>query len=305
MSDSEIGVPEHVDVMTRLPEGWKFEGLSEPRFDGANYFRAVTDPSSSFAFSSDKTNYLFFRYQLFSHYSDVTAQVRLNGELLGKTSFPKGKYAGVAEVGGFTRKGQNILSIDYRCQGQACGKPIYQYWTSIDLRPPVTLNARENVGLAAERWSPNVPDSPLRIEGALPLLFDGANYFRQVKGESFKLKWMEKTRPLSATFQIEAAEPVKVVARVNGRTVSMVSGDGSSVLSAAVPLSAFKDFREVEVEIKCSDSGVGCATLYFPALTVLPDQTDSVALQWVGGGVLSGVILFGLGRLLGFWQRKK
>lgn len=304
MSGSRIGKPEHFDLTAQLPAGWRIEGLSESRFDGANYFRAVTRPSSSLSFSSDQANYLFFRYQLFSQGLDVTARVRLNGELLGKTTFPKNKYAGIAEVGGFTQRGQNTLSIEYRCGDRTCDKPIYQYWSSIDLRPLVTLEARESVGLAAERWNPNVPDTPLRIEGAVPLLFDGANYFRQIKGESFKLKWVEKARPLNAIFRIESSEPVQVISQINGRTVSTIRGDGNSVLSSAVSLVAFRDAKEIDIEIKCSDSGTGCATLYFPALTVLPDQTASLPLQWVGGGVLGGIMLFGLGRLLGFWQTK-
>lgn len=270
-------------------------GLSAPISDGDNLFRSMTGSSSSIAFPSDQAKYLLLRFQLFSPATDVRSEVYLNGTLLGETRFPRNHYAGVTEMGGFTRQGQNVLTIDYHCGGQTCRTPVLQYWTSLEFRLPVNTHAREQVGLAAERWQLNVPDTPLNIIGASPMLFDGANYFRQVKGEGFRLSWAEHARPLNVTFQIEAAEPVRVISRVGEQTVSVVSSEareeGRQTVSPAVSLLTHGEAQALNVEIQCLQSGIGCAALYFPSVTVLPEPVNAPFHAWAAVLVAALLIL--------------
>jgi hypothetical protein len=295
-------VPKSIQLNAPLPLGWTLTGLSDPSSDGANLFRSVTGPSSSLTFPSAQATYLLLRFQLFSSHSAVSAQVHLNGTLLGETRVPPNVYTDVAELGGFTRQGQNVLTIDYRCGGQPCKAPILQYWASLEFRPPATTNAREQIGFAAQRWNLNVPGTPLTIVGATPMLFDGANYFRQVKGKGFRLGWAEEARPLNVTFQVEAAEPLQVISRVGGQKVAVASsvarGDGRQVASAAVPLLAHGHAQALDVEIQCLRSGTGCAVLYFPRVTVLPEQANSPLSGWVAV-LAAACVLLALTALLG------
>lgn len=262
--------PRLIDLRTAVPADWSLRGLSAPQWDGVNFYRAPSAPSSRLTFTTAAPRFVQFRYQLFAPEKAVTGRVFLNGHLLDTFTFPSGEFVNRMATG-YTRAGDNTLVLEYLCGSSICRNvPIRQYWTQVTLAK--TSRARTDVGLGVERWTLDAPGSPLSVHGTGKLLFDNENYFRFVKEREFTLGWPKGTRVLDASFQVSADEPFRVTIRVDGQIVTQKRGDRATSVAPTLSLAEYPRATSLQVEVDCLSSHQDCARLYFTRASVLPPE---------------------------------
>lgn len=288
--------------LNRPPSGWAVTGLSAPESDGVNLFRRPTVPESRIAFTAERPGLLLFRYQLHSRSSEVWAEVRLNGETLGKRTFARGAFGAAEEVGGFSRAGQNTLSVSYHCAQPGCLPSVHQYWTGVRLTEAAAAGAREAASVGTEFWWLDAPRSPLKVSGTSPLRHDGAHTYRRIEAPVFRLGWPDEARVFNASFTVYGSGPFEVRARVGDETLYRARGDARAQVSPTVSLVPFRGARALDVEVRCLEAPRPCASLYFSRLTVMAPPTTPGPLQWGLGAGISLLLLALLARLLGLWR---
>lgn len=286
-----------VDLRTAVPADWTLTGLSTPRWDGVNYYRATTGPRSRLEFETPDSQFAQLSYQLYSPRGGVTGRVFLNGQVLDTFTFPKDEFV-LRQVSGFTRPGKNVLTIDYLCGHNPCqGTQVRQYWTQLRLVP--SENARRETGLGVQQWRLDAPQSPLSIRGTSPILFDGVNYFRSVESPIVTLGWPEGTRPLNVTFQVSGTGPFRVTARLDGKVILQKRGDEKTVVRPTLSLTAYPGAKAVQVQVDCLSRSENCARLYFTRASVIPPQVAApptlMTLLVAGGLVLLALLLLAWG----------
>lgn len=294
-----------VDLTRQVPPGWSVSGLSEAESDGVNLFRRPTAPESRVVFTTDRPRLMLFRYQLSSGVSDVRAEVRLNGEKLGEQTFARGTFGEAEEVGGFSRAGQNTLSVRYTCMHKGCLPSVQQYWTGVRLTAPASERAREAGSVGTELWWLDAPRSPLSVHGTSPLRHDGAHTYRRIQEKAFRLGWSEDARVLNAGFTVYGSEPFEVRALVGGKPVYSARGDAKVQVSPTVSLVPFSGTRALDVQVRCLQTQGPCASLYFARLTVMTRPSIPLPLQWGLGAGLGLLLLALFARLLGLWSPRK
>lgn len=62
-------------------------------------------------------------------------------------------------------------------------------------------------------------------------------------------------------------------------------------MSPAVSLLTHGEAQALNVEIQCLQSGIGCAALYFPSVTVLPEPVNAPFHAWAAVLVAALLIL--------------
>ncbi|GAA5534871.1 hypothetical protein [Deinococcus aluminii] len=289
--------PRLIDLRTAVPTDWSLTGLSAPQWDGVNFYRTPSAPSSRLTFTTAAPRFVQFRYQLFAPETAVTGRVFLNGHLLDTFTFPAGEFVS-REATGYTRAGDNTLILEYLCGSSVCRDvPIRQYWTQVTLA--TTSQARTDVGLGVERWTLDAPGSPLNVQGTGRLLFDNENYFRFVQGREFTLGWPEGTHVLDTSFQVSADEPFRVTARVDGQIVTQKRGDRTTSVAPTLSLVEHPRATSLQVQVDCLSSHKNCARLYFTRASVVPPNVAApptpTALFMAGGLVLLALLLLAWG----------
>ncbi|MDP9764009.1 hypothetical protein QO006_001434 [Deinococcus enclensis] len=291
--------PDLFDLRTEVPPAWNLSGLSAPRWDGVNYFRAPTAPESSLTFPVELPQFMQFRYQVYSPETAVTGRVRLNGELLDTFVFPAGKFV-TREVGAFIQPGKQRLTVEYRCGGEPCsGVPLNQYWTQVRLTNSANLPSWQARGLGAGQWRADAPGSPLKISGTEPLLFDGINFYRRITQPDFQISWPPELRPLGVSFYVGSAEPVQVTVKLGDEVLFQGRSAAKAGLAPAISLVGRPEARSLTVRVDCQSGEAGCANLYFNRLSSLTPVSPPGLGGWAGPGALLLALLL----LLGWWLR--
>lgn len=290
------------DLTRTAPEELKLTGLSAPKFDGVNYFRQPTGPVSTLRFSTAGSRFVQFEYQLYSPGSTVTVKAALDGAVLDQRTFPAGKFIDNAVWGGFVPAGQHRISLTYSCS-PGCTQPLSQYWTKLTIVEDERVKAHEDTGLGTERLWLNAPASELKISGTGPVSFDGVNYRRPVEEGGFTLSWPEGKQPLNVGFTVFSVQPLRVTTRVGNELISVSRGDGRAQVSPVLSLVGHPKARSVTVEVECLSGGQGCASLYFPYVSVLSPAplTQNLPMASFGAVLLLTVIT----ALLGFFPGRR
>lgn len=301
-----------------MPPDVTLAGLSAPRFDGENYFRAPTAPRSRVDFTAQSPQFAQLEYQLYTPSGDVTGVLKLDGRVLDRTTFPAGQFIPNVMAGAFVSAGAHRFTLEYLCGERPCtlprasppGQPLplRQYWTRLEQLPDQGIAARQDAGLGAERWWLNAPGSPLKITGAGPLYFDGVSFVRRLPDGEAELSWTQG-KVLSASMLISAPQPFRVTTRA-GREVAVQSGTALRPVSPAVSLSGQPTVQAVTVQVDCLGgaagntaagpvkTGSGCAFLYAPQVAVLTAPPASGA-QVAGASGAALLLILGLWRWLG------
>ncbi|MFC6749941.1 hypothetical protein [Deinococcus aquaticus] len=212
-----------VDLRTDVPAGWILAGLSEPKFDGVNYYRVPQADRSTLTFTLDAAQFVELEYQLYSPVMAVTATAVLDGQPLGRRTFPAGKFELPERTGAFVNRGVHKLTMTYLCDHKPCTVPVSQYWTQVRMVQPMPATARQGVGLHTERLVLNAPGTPLTVSGTGPLQFDGVNFLRRVTDRDIQLAWPEG-KLLNASLYVYAPQPFRVTTRVQGQVVDVQRG---------------------------------------------------------------------------------
>ncbi|MFC3602516.1 hypothetical protein [Deinococcus soli (ex Cha et al. 2016)] len=285
-----------VDLRTQVPVGWTLTGLSEPRFDGVNYYRAVQDNVSTVKFITDRAWFAEVEYQVYSKQT-VNVKASLDGVPIGQRIFPAGRFVQNEFAGAFVESGNHVLTLHYSCLEGPCRSPISQYWTRIRLNEAGQLSSRRQAGLNVERWLLDAPDSLIQADGVGPLRFDGTNYLRPITDEKVQLFW-PKVDAINTTAYIYARQPIEVVTRVNGRIVGVERGDQTKGVSIAVPLKR-QESTGVSYTVRClgNTGSTGCAYLYFPQVSVATIPPAGLGVH-LGAVALTGLLLLGGWHLL-------
>ncbi|MFC5847251.1 hypothetical protein [Deinococcus petrolearius] len=290
------------DLTRDVPGGVSLSGLSEPKFDGVNYYRQPTDKSSTIGFSTSGTRFVQFEYQLYSPGSAVTGQATLDGASLGTASFPAGRFVQNAIHGTFVDAGKHEVSLASTCT-PTCAQPFSQYWTKLTVIEDVRVRAREDTGLGTERLWLNAPGTELKISGTGPVSFDGVNYRRPIDAPAFTLSWPAGRSPLSVGFTVSSNQPFRVTTKLGDEVLSVKRGDARAQVTPSLSLIGHPDARSVTVQVDCLNGTTGCAGLYFPNVGLRTPPAISV-LPVVSGG-LTLVLLGAAALLLGFGPRPR
>ncbi len=294
------------NLTTKVPSEVTLTGLSEPGFDGVNYFRTPTAPVSAVTFDSSTAEFAQLEYQLYSPSEEVTGILKLDGHVLDTTTFPAGQFISNVAAGDFVASGPHRFTLEYRCQDQPCAAPLSQYWTRLGQLPVPTTMARQDAGLGVERWQLYAPDSPLRVTGTGPLFFDGTNFVRRLTDPAFKLSWADGGA-LNASMWIYAGQPFRVTTRAEGKVLDVQKGNKTRGVSSSVSLAGQNAPRSLTVQVDClpgtteqkkagpTETGSGCAFLYFPQMAVLTAPPATAAQS---GGAAMAVLLI----IAGLWH---
>ena len=295
MDNAKLAPLEHYDLRSTVPQGWILQGLTRPKSDGVNVFREPENTQSRIAFSTQEAKFVQLRYQLYSPQTDVTGSVQLDGKTIGEKTFPKGKFVNNHEVGGFVAVGDHTVTLTYLCGGKPCTTPVSQYWTQVTLVRPSPASGSEDIGPGVVRWSLNAPNSPLKISGVSQPLFDGGSYYQNVQQSSFQLSWPSGVRPLNISFQLYAAQPFRITTRLDGQIASVKWGSAKSSVNSYISMIPFPTARSITVQVECLKTGKGCATLYFPRVSVMPLIYTPGTFGWI---IIFSAFLF---MLLALW----
>ncbi len=286
-----------IDLRTAVPSGWQLEGLTDPKFDGVNYFRNPQGSMSKIQFRTNNTQFIQLEYQLYSPKENVTGIVKLDGKIIGKQVFPAGKFIDIQTVGAFVQEGNHQFLIEYQCQMQSCYSLINQYWTRVSMAPTKPRYAIESVGLNVQRWWLNAPNSPLTIQGTGPLSFDGINYIRKIQNKNVILNW-NKAKGFNSSTYIYAQEPFKVTTSISGRVLSIQEGNRFKGVYLSISLIKYPNAHSLNFEVQCLKTGsINCASMYFTQVAV---DTASVAspLQVIVVLIVTILFMFLFGRML-------
>lgn len=296
---AEQGQPEIklYDLTREIPSGVTLSGLSEPKFDGVNYFRQPTG-SSHVGFRVTQPSFVQLEYQLYSPTSAITGRTSLNGQPLGPTTFPAGKFSSNSLLGQFVEPGHHQFTVTYSCT-PACREPFSQYWTKLRVIEASGQKPVEDVGLGVVRWNQYAPASSLQLQGTGPLGFDGVNFFRVVEARTFQLSWPAGTKVLNASFLVNANQNFKVITRLGQNVLSAKEGTSKRGVYTQVGLIDQDVAGGLNVEVKCLESPQkACATLYFPKIGVQsspPLWQTSVPGAALGAFMLCALAWWGLG----------
>ena len=287
MADQEKPEIKLYDLTREIPSGITLSGLSEPKFDGVNYFRQPIG-SSHVGFRVTQPSFVQLEYQLYSPTSAITGRTSLNGQPLGPTTFPAGKFSSNSLLGQFVEPGHHQFTVAYSCT-PACREPFSQYWTKLRVIDASGQKPVEDVGLGVVRWNQYAPASSLQLQGTGPLGFDGVNFFRVVEKEGFQLDWPSKTKVLNASFLVNGNQNFEVVTRLGQEILTTERGNPKQGTYIQVGLVGKATENGLTVEVKClTTPQTPCSTLYFPRIGV---QTPPPAWQTSFPGAAFGAII--------------
>ncbi len=270
------------DLSTQIPPGWSASGLSDPRFDGVNVYRAA-QPVSEIRFSTPGPRYVRFTYQLFSPQQAVRGAVTLDGQLLGDFTFPAGQFVS-ALPGGLVGAGPHLLRFEQRCAA-AC--PVHQYHAKVDLvtAPP----PRQSAGLGAVRWRLDSVPSPVLVSGLSATQFDGANLFRSLNDLQAALLTLPKGVAISdlRTFSVSDTGEYRLRWKaVDGPALPLRTERAAAfwpkrqLTEQSLPMVG-RSVNQLSVQVECAAGGKAClpVRLYWTELTSLPPSTSLSGLS--------------------------
>jgi len=269
-----------VDLRTQVPVGWTLTGLSEPRFDGVNFYRAVIDNQSALTWHSDRSEFIQIDYQIYSDVERINTLLLVDGHRVSARKFAAGRFEIPESTGFFLPPGRHTLAIRYTCSNDACKAPIRQYWTSLRIHEDGKTAWQQQVGVYAQRWSLDAPNSPLTIKGVGGLQFDGLNYVRPIIDKEVSFSWNAR-KPLNTSIYVAANQDFRVTTVLGGQEVSVKEGSSKQWIKSEASLT-HTGLQSVTFRIECLDNPktTNCAYLYFPQVTVLtlpsPHWTDRV-----------------------------
>ncbi|AZI42070.1 hypothetical protein EHF33_04335 [Deinococcus psychrotolerans] len=271
-----------IDLKTGAPAGWQLIGFSGVKSDGVNPFR-TPQLSSEIKFDTAGSRYIRFQYQLYSPDQAVKAHVTLDDQDLGYFDFPAGQFKTVYPAA-LVKAGKHSLRFKQSCP-LAC--PINQYHAEVKL---ITLpDVRINLGLQAQRWSPDALDSTFSVNGFSGLQFDGVNYFRELNTLDSAL--------FSLPFGYLATNfHTQTISNNGSYRLSWASADGNvfrarlSLQKAYLPKGHFVDqdlpliqkegLSQLRVQTICEGGGSSCLPIrfYWTELTTLPSSRGLITL---------------------------
>ena len=258
-----------LDLTRQVPAGMELRGLSQPQSDGKNYYRTPLGQQSEVLFTAPAPAWAQFEYHLYSPGSAVTGQLLMDGQPLGEQLFPAGLNQQLAVQGSFVAAGRHTLTLVYRCL-PACQEPPLQYWTKLTLvEDPRVQAAERGAGLGVQQLWLNAPQSVLDITGAAPMTFDGANFRRPLEQPSFTLTWPQDMRALNVGFTLNGSRPFRASVRIGDKVIDAEQGDEHRAVHLTESLVPYGGAHAVTVQVECLDGGKGCASLYFPRVSVL------------------------------------
>lgn len=104
-----------VDLRTQVPVGWTLTGLSEPKFDGVNFYRAVIDTQSTLTWHSDRSEFIQIDYQTYSDVERINTLLLVDGHRVSERKFAAGRFEIPESTGFFVPPGRHTLAIRYTC----------------------------------------------------------------------------------------------------------------------------------------------------------------------------------------------
>jgi len=119
------------DLTKSMSNNVKLIGMSDPVFDGVNYYRIPKNSKSGIRFDSGINQLIKIEYQLYSSDKEISTLIYLNGKLLGERKFMPGKFGENFIVSYFSEKSSNNVEIEYKCIPDDCDKSLHQYWTRV------------------------------------------------------------------------------------------------------------------------------------------------------------------------------
>lgn len=291
------------DLSIQIPPGWSLSGFSAPRSDGVNPYR-VPQPVSEIRFSTPGPRYVSLTYQLYSTKQPVRASVKLDGQSLGRFTFPAGQFVTVLP-GGFVGAGEHVLHFEQGC-ASAC--PINQYYAGIKLinAPPV----RQSAGLGAARWALDSAQTPFSTTGFLPTQFDGKNLFQSLN------QLAPATLTLPGGMRVSDLQTFSV-SDMGAYRLRWKSGDGqtlplrterstafwpkSQLTDQSLPLVG-RSLSKLSVQVECAAGGTAClpVRLYWTELTSLAPRAGLGQLSplKLAGSMLAFLVLLAVFALL-------
>ncbi len=222
----------------------------------------------------------------------LDVEMMLDGKRVATLTPPAGKFVTstlIWSVGA----GNHLLSLNARCNQALCGpNDVAIYWLKLDhLTPPA---ATKQVGWRATEWRGDAIDSPLRVQGASGVQFDGVNLYRKTSG-AVQISWQQRSA-LSLNFETFTDRLQSHLVRVtaSNKTIYQKSVPAGIFFNHQVDLKHYPDLQEVTLTLTCNARACLEDHLYFPRLLVsdftpgqgpganLPLAVGLVALLLVG-----------------------
>ena len=291
-----------IDLRTEVLPGWQVSGLSEPKFDGVNFYR-TPQAISEIRFNTPGPRFVAFIYQLFSPEQAVQARVTLDGQLVAQPVFPAGQFSTVFP-GAFAQAGMHVLRLEQSCAA-AC--PINQYYAGVKL---VTVPAaRREVGLGATRWTLDTVQPALPISGLSGIQFDGNNFFREINtlsAASLNVPVGQRASELQ-TYTLSGSGDYRLIWKAAGQSLrprlrqDKPFWPKDQLTEQSVALLG-KPTNKLSVQVECKGGGTAClpVRLYWTELTSLavPGGLSDLSPANLGGSILVFGLLLTLFALL-------
>ncbi|WP_157445399.1 hypothetical protein [Deinococcus actinosclerus] len=299
MSASEHDVTT-VDLRTDVPTGWNLVGLSDPKFDGINYYREIQGTHAFLEFKLNTPQFVQVEYQLYSRSQGVTSRLFMDGALLQQRRFAKNKLEEKERAGVFVKSGTHTISWDFKCSEEPCDDPLKQYLTQVKLIKRNGQEKSEEVGVHVFKEILDDPQTSLKVSGAGALEFDGINFLRRITSKNMQLSWSDEGA-INAVLYVYSPQVFKVTARLKNKVVDIQKNSKSEGALIAISLAQYPQVRTLDIEIDClgkSNIG-GCAYIYSPY--VIFRKVDPISKPELSTIILLvGVILFTLWKFLFF-----
>ena len=287
-----------------LPPGLTVRGASGLLSDGANIYRVVEGGVLSITLKDAIAGYLGFSSEVFSQRSGFTAVVSVDGRPLEEFAVPGNKLASY-HTGTTVGPGQHTIRVVYSCDGQLCSQAIAHYATTIQNVAVVLPSAVVQIGLGAERWNLEVPESRIRAIGVSGTQYDGNQLFRLIKYSPVRFSWATTEQPIYLSFRVWSSEAYHLNLKVRDKTVYSATGSARTGAFVNTSLIAYRGLDGAVLNVHCQTPGKVCATVSQVSLAVRQQEKMPWGLALLA--TLIGVVLAGflLGLISQLGRRKR
>lgn len=244
-------------------------------FDGMNYFRQPTDSVSVIQFNTEDLGFVQLEYQVYSANRNVKVDLSTNTYTFPSSWFPAGKFTPNVKQGVFLPAGDHQFSLKYTCLNE-CFHEIGQYWTKLTVLEKLPVKAMEKSGLSSQRLWLDSPESRLKVSGTGPIVYDGANFYRDIKEPVLRLSWPTVKSATSVGFNIYASKNLKIILQVEGRTIMEKQVESKSWINPMINLVNHRKTDFIEAKIECEDKMPGCGLLYFANVGIQDAHPPSI-----------------------------
>lgn len=293
-----------IDLRSSLPAGWELSGLSEPKWDGNNYYRVVIESQASFNYTLREDAFLQLNYQAYSPNSNIRVKSLIDGKYAETSYHPKLEFV-THNLSDTFLAGKHRINLFLTCDDRPCPPSSVRLY---ELRGEQTgfLKKPTLVGWNNIKYSLLSPDHPFSISGGLSrVMTDGNTLISLLESNAhISNRSLDNVALLTSTFFSD--QSAKITLTNNKYSLYNFSLKPGEFKAIAVNLRGVKG--GINLNLTCEKTPCSPVRMYSPQIMLEKPHATFNRLTTetkIYLALLPLLLIFILAFLLGFLPRKR